>query len=49
MEVPQSNDAVLCVFARLATDDTGTSRFSTTLDRAVAGPASRLFRPPRLC
>lgn len=49
MEVPQSNDAVLCVIARLATDDACASRFPATFNHAVAGPASRLFRPPRAC
>ena len=48
-EVSRPHDAVLGVISRLATDDTGASRFPASFDHAVAGPASRLFRPPRAC
>ena len=47
IEVLHSHDAVLSVIARLATDATRTLPRSAILDRPVAGPVDRLFRPPR--
>lgn len=49
MEVPQSNDAVLCVIARLSADDAGVLPLLVIADHDVSGLAGRIFRPPRTC
>lgn len=49
MEIPQPNDAVLCVIARLSADDAGALPFLVIADHDVSGLAGRIFRPPRAC
>lgn len=49
MEIPQSNDAVLCVIARLSANDAGALPFLVIADHDVSGLAGRIFRPPRAC
>lgn len=47
IEVLRSHDAVLSVIARLVADAARTLPHPAILDRPVAGPVDRLFRPPR--
>ena len=49
MEVPQSNDAVLCVIVRLSADDSGALHLLVIADHDASGLAGRIFRPPRAC